>query len=79
LALLDLTRPRTLLLAFFIYYVLVHVVAFGHHRFHLPLLPVLALFAVALVCEPKIARPGRRAVAAALLLGVGACLAPSIL
>jgi hypothetical protein len=78
LALLELTRPRALLVAYFTYYVLVHVVAFGHHRFHLPLLPVLMLFAVAVVREPKTAPARWWALAAGLLLVVSACLAPSI-
>jgi 4-amino-4-deoxy-L-arabinose transferase-like glycosyltransferase len=35
------TRPRVLLVLFFAFYVLLHLVVHGHHRFRLPLLPVI--------------------------------------
>ncbi len=41
----PLTRPRVLLLLFFIYYTALHVVAYGADRFRVPVLPVLFVFA----------------------------------
>ena len=76
LALFEPTRPRALLLAFFVYHVVVHVVAFGHHRFHLPLLPVLALFSAALLREPWVRE--RVWAAAVLVLAVAAVVLPGI-
>jgi asparagine N-glycosylation enzyme membrane subunit Stt3 len=56
LALFEATRPRGLLLLFLGGYVLLHIAAFGHHRFHLPLVPVLAVLAAAPLCEPSAGR-----------------------
>jgi 4-amino-4-deoxy-L-arabinose transferase-like glycosyltransferase len=66
------TRGRALLLLFFAFYLLAHVVVLGHHRFRLPLLPVV--FTVGASVLPGLsgaAAPwtaARRLLAAALLL-----------
>jgi 4-amino-4-deoxy-L-arabinose transferase-like glycosyltransferase len=66
------TRARALLVLFFAFYVLLHIVVHGHHRFRLPLLPVI--FTVGASIPPGLsgaAAPwtrARRLVAAALLL-----------
>jgi 4-amino-4-deoxy-L-arabinose transferase-like glycosyltransferase len=45
LAAARLTRPRVLLLLFFIYYTALHVAAYGADRFRVPVLPVLFVLA----------------------------------
>jgi hypothetical protein len=66
------TRPRGLLVLFFAFYVLLHVVVHGHHRFRLALLPVV--FTVGASVLPGLsgaAAPwtrARRLLAAVLLL-----------
>jgi hypothetical protein len=66
------TRARAILLLFFAFYVLLHVVVHGHHRFRLALLPVVfTVGASALFGLPGEAAPwtrARRLLAAALLL-----------
>jgi 4-amino-4-deoxy-L-arabinose transferase-like glycosyltransferase len=76
-------RSLTLVLLFFAFYLLIHVVAHGHHRFRLALLPVV--FTVGASALPGLGAerapwtPRRRLVAAALFLAFGAstvlCLA----
>jgi hypothetical protein len=73
LALLRTTRARGLLLAFLLCLVAQHVAAFGHHRFHLPLEPLLALWATSLFGEERPADRWRAPVAALLALGVLLC------
>jgi 4-amino-4-deoxy-L-arabinose transferase-like glycosyltransferase len=69
------SRPVTLLLLFFLFYVLLHVVVHGHHRFRLSLLPVIftvgasALPATRATLAPW--TPGRRLLAALLVLALG--------
>jgi hypothetical protein len=46
-ALFPPTRSRVFLSAVVAAYVLLHVVAFGHHRFHLPVLPIFLIGAAA--------------------------------
>lgn len=79
LVLLRATRPRGLLLVFLVYYVGVHIMVFGHHRFHLPLVPVLAPWACGLFLEEPPADPWRAPAAAALALAVVLCLVSSLL
>jgi hypothetical protein len=84
LALLPWTRPRLLLGAFLVYYLLIHVVTYGAHRFHVPILPLVFLWAAGAWTawrhgELAAASPGRRALAAALALLLAACLVPSLL
>jgi len=66
------TRGRALLVLFFAFYVLLHVVVHGHHRFRLALLPVVfTVGASALSGLSGALAPwtrGRRLLAAALLL-----------
>jgi hypothetical protein len=75
------TRPRALVLIFFAYYVAIHVVAYGAHRFHLPLLPILLIWSVALFAGGARVETGRvRQAAAVALLGLMvACLLPGLL
>jgi 4-amino-4-deoxy-L-arabinose transferase-like glycosyltransferase len=69
------TRAQTLVLLFFGFYVLMHVVVHGHHRFRLALLPVV--FTVGASALPGLGRgrapwtPRRRLAAAAMLLALG--------
>jgi hypothetical protein len=79
LVLTGASRPRALLVAFFIYYVAVHIAAFGHHRFHIPLIPVLTLFTGGLLLERRHLTVGQLAAAAVLAVVAAAALAPSIL
>jgi 4-amino-4-deoxy-L-arabinose transferase-like glycosyltransferase len=73
------SRPLVLLLLFFLFYVLLHVVVHGHHRFRLPLLPVI--FTVGASVLPGVEAvaaswsPKRRLVAA----GLGLALVASVL
>ena len=66
------TRARALLVLFFAFYVLLHIVVHGHHRFRLPLLPVV--FTVGASVLPGLSgvaapwTPARRLLTAALLL-----------
>jgi hypothetical protein len=55
---LQLGRPQALLLLFLLYYVLVHVAVHGFHRYRLPTLPVLLIFAAALWCGAPRRLPG---------------------
>jgi hypothetical protein len=73
LALLRTTRPRSLLLSFLLCYVALHVAAFGHHRFHLALVPVLALWAIGVCVEERPADRWRAPTAGLLALGVLLC------
>jgi len=72
LARLRWTRGRALLVLFFAFYVLLHIVVHGHHRFRLPLLPVV--FTVGASVLPGLSGAGapwtraRRLLAGALLL-----------
>ncbi len=79
LATLGISRPRGLLLLFFAYYQLLHVVTLGHPRLRLPALPAVFVFAAATVFAAREGRlvwtPWRRLTAALLLLGFAACLA----
>jgi len=84
LALFPWTRPRLLLLAFLAYYVLIHVITYGAHRFHLPIVPLVSLWAAAVVEAARngeLAAAARPRKAAALALGfvVVACVLPSLL
>jgi hypothetical protein len=84
LALFPWTRPRLLLLAFAAYYVLIHVVTYGAHRFHLPIVPLVSLWAAAVVeggrnGELAAAPKPRKAAALALALVLVACVLPSLL
>ena len=69
------TRARALLVLFFVFYVLLHVVVHGHHRFRLALLPVV--FTVGASILPGLGggaapwSPTRRLLAAALLAALG--------
>ena len=80
LALFTWTRPRALLGLFLAYYVAIHVVAYGAHRFHLPVLPLLLIWSIALLAPGVAAKTSRRRwLAAALLLAlIGACLFPGL-
>ena len=81
LALFAWTRPRALIGMFFGYYVAIHVVAYGAHRFHLPLVPILLIWSLALGTGDAQTETGRapRAAAAALLVLMAACLLPGLL
>lgn len=84
LALFPWTRPRALLGLFFAYYVAIHVVAYGAHRFHLPLLPILLIWAAGLCtagAQGELARTtlGQRVAAAGLFVLTAACLLPGFL
>ena len=74
------SRPRVLLLAFLLFYVLLHVLVHGHHRFRLPMLP--AIYAIAASALPAAGAalapftPRRRALAALLALLLAATLVP---
>jgi hypothetical protein len=77
------SRPAALLLAFLVFYVLLHVVVHGHHRFRLPMLP--AVYAIAASALPAAGArlapltPRRRAAAAALALLLVLTLVPGFL
>jgi hypothetical protein len=75
LALLETTRPRALLLAFLLGYLALHVAAFGHHRFHLALVPALALWAFGVFVEERSTHRRRGLVAALLAVTVVLCWA----
>jgi hypothetical protein len=83
LALLRLDRPRLLLMAFFVYYLLLHVASYGYSRFRVPILPVLFLLAAYFVVGrregslPAWSRP-RQAFAAAAGLGLLLSMLPSV-
>jgi Dolichyl-phosphate-mannose-protein mannosyltransferase len=84
LALLPWTRPRLLLGAFLVYYLLIHVVTYGAHRFHLPILPLVFLWSAGIWTawrhgELAAVSPARKALAAALAALLAACLTPSLL
>jgi hypothetical protein len=86
LALFRWTRSRALLVLFSAYYVALHVVAYGAHRFHLPLLPILLVWAAALWApgaqEEEARAPmtlGRKLAAAGLLTLIAASLIPGLL
>ena len=81
LSLFGWTRPRALLVIFFAYYVAIHVFAYGAHRFHLPLLPILLIWSVALLTpgEPTQKTRGRLVAAAGLFVMIAACLLPGFL
>jgi hypothetical protein len=72
------TRARALLVLFLGFYLLVHVVVHGHHRFRLALLPVI--FTVGASVLPGVGdatapwSPLRRLVAGALLAAFGVCV-----
>src|SRR5262249_6238287 len=82
LAALEPTRPRLLLLAFLVYYNLIHIVTHGFNRYRLPIMPIVFLVgASAWVAwrEGRLSLPGRRR-ALAVVLGatVGLVGAPSL-
>ena len=81
LALFAWTRPRALLGIFFAYYVCIHVIAYGAHRFHLPLVPILLIWSVALFAPGVLAETsrGQKVAAAGLLALMAACLLPGLL
>jgi len=81
LALFAWTRPRALLGLFLAFYVAIHIVAYGAHRFHLPLVPIILIWAVALCAReaPAEARRWRWVAAAGLLALVVACVTPGLL
>jgi 4-amino-4-deoxy-L-arabinose transferase-like glycosyltransferase len=74
------SRARVLLLAFLAFYVVLHVVVHGHHRFRLPMLP--AMYAIAASALPAAGAalapftPRRRALAVVLAILLAACLVP---
>jgi 4-amino-4-deoxy-L-arabinose transferase-like glycosyltransferase len=70
LALLPVRRPNTLVTLLVTYYVGIHTLILAEDRFHVPLVPILALLAAALVVERlwHQAPPWRRALAGALIL-----------
>jgi 4-amino-4-deoxy-L-arabinose transferase-like glycosyltransferase len=76
LARLSWNRPLVLLLLFLLFYVMLHVVVHGHHRFRLALLPVIfTIGASVLPGVEKVATawtPRRRLVAVVLGLAFGA-------
>jgi asparagine N-glycosylation enzyme membrane subunit Stt3 len=84
LALFPWTRPRLLLLAFLVYYVLIHVITYGAHRFHLPIVPLVSLWAAAVVeaawtGQLATTTKPRKVAAVALGLVVVACVLPSLI
>ena len=80
MALFAWSRPRALVGIFFAYYVAIHVVAYGAHRFHLPLVPILLIWSLALCTGGAPIEPGRsrQAAAACLLMLIAACLLPGL-
>jgi hypothetical protein len=75
-------RARVLLLAFAVYYTLLHVVAYGYSRFRLPLLPVLLIIAAQAVVAwregTRAPSRRRRLAAAAVALALALAVAPSL-
>jgi 4-amino-4-deoxy-L-arabinose transferase-like glycosyltransferase len=77
------SRPAVLLLAFLAFYMLLHVVVHGHHRFRLPMLPAIFVIGASAVpaagarLAPLSAR--RRAAVALLALLLALSLAPGFL
>jgi len=83
LARLRLDRRRLLLMAFFVYYLLLHVASYGYSRFRVPILPVLFLLAAHFLAGRRDGSlpawtPARRAFAAALGLGLALSMIPSV-
>jgi hypothetical protein len=76
-------RPRALLVAFLVYYNLIHVVTHGFNRYRLPVMPVVFLFASWAVLAwragafPRLS-PARKGVAAAVALALALSLVPSV-
>jgi 4-amino-4-deoxy-L-arabinose transferase-like glycosyltransferase len=82
LARLTWSRPKALLLLFLGFYVAIHVVVHGHHRFRIPMLPgIFVIAASALPGATSAARlTGRRGLLAlALMVLLGLCLIPGFL
>jgi 4-amino-4-deoxy-L-arabinose transferase-like glycosyltransferase len=76
-------RPRLLLMAFLIYYLLLHVASYGYSRFRVPILPILFLVAAWYVAgrrDRSLApwTPARRAFAVVLGLGLALSMIPSV-
>src|SRR5262249_12681760 len=83
LARLRLDRPRLLLMAFFVYYLLLHVASYGYSRFRVPILPILFLLAASWLAPGRDRTlapwtPRRRAFALALGLGLSLSMVPSV-
>jgi 4-amino-4-deoxy-L-arabinose transferase-like glycosyltransferase len=72
------SRARALLLLFLGFYLLVHIVVLGHHRFRLALLPVVFTVGASVLPGAGDATapwtPGRRLVAAAAFLAFAVCV-----
>jgi hypothetical protein len=82
-AALRLDRRSGLLLALLGYYNLIHVATHGFARYRLPVMPVLFLVAGSAwtawrAGDLRVEGFARRALAAALALVLGACLAPTL-
>ncbi|HEV8253863.1 MAG TPA: glycosyltransferase family 39 protein [Vicinamibacteria bacterium] len=82
LAWTPLDRARVLLLAFVVYYTLLHVVTYGYSRFRLPLLPAVLIIAAQAVVAwregTKVRGRRRRLAAAAVGLALALAVAPSL-
>jgi 4-amino-4-deoxy-L-arabinose transferase-like glycosyltransferase len=75
-------RGRGLLLAFLVYYNLIHVVTHGYARYRLPVLPVVMMLAAAALSAWRSGglrlEGSRKLLAAGLALGLGLALVPSV-
>jgi 4-amino-4-deoxy-L-arabinose transferase-like glycosyltransferase len=77
LARLTWSRPAALLVLFLGFYVLLHVVVLGHHRFRLPILPVIFVIAAGLPGAPAAMAPltpWRRALLVVLAVVFALCV-----
>jgi 4-amino-4-deoxy-L-arabinose transferase-like glycosyltransferase len=75
-------RHHVVLLTVMLFICAVHTVVFGHPRYHLPLVPVLSIYAAAALCTAAwrraLIRPAAGALACVLLLSLGAIWAHEI-
>lgn len=75
-------RGATLLVAFLVYYTLLHVATHGFARYRLPIMPIVFVFAALALADPRglVARlrPRQWLVAGVLALVLGASVAPSL-
>jgi hypothetical protein len=82
LGLFPWTRARVLLGLLLAYYLAIHIITYGAHRFHVPMLPVLFVWSAAVFAGRtdvwSIASPSRKLLALGLLLLMALSLAQSL-